>query len=286
MASVPESRLEGKPRRGTRPFPQAIAADITDRGWAGLALRAGTKRPLEEWKELGFRDLAQLQVDWRPFRNCAVGVLTGVSHIVAVDVDGPVGLRSWNRLYRGHPRLVTAWVKTHRGFQIIFGVSGERYKTCAGLVAPGIDVRGWGGMIKVADPSEPERRLGGGEPDAVPAWLGAALPLAGDRPEGTGTAGASRSPRTGLAALGRALLAGEVSQHDGLRDYTLEAQKRYGDSVAVPMAFELSQLLPELRPGDPWREAHIRAMLKPGIVPDGSPHEIPTRDRVTFLGRP
>jgi hypothetical protein len=101
------------------------------------------------------RDRDRIVVAWskHPFLN--VAIRTGVeSGIVVLDVDGDDGWDSLHELEDRHSDLpTTASVTTPRGGQHFwFAHPGVEVKNSAGLLGPGLDVRGDGGYV-LAPPS-------------------------------------------------------------------------------------------------------------------------------------
>lgn len=199
-------------------LPGEVALDLTVAGFVTFGLhkfyefggkmtcacrgRCGTcpgpgKHPSEAWSGL-------LQPDFdaafgrallRP--TTGYGVRTGSpSAITVLDFDGAKGFASKAALEARHGPLPPTWRVTtgrpeggeHDWFALPDGDPEPR--TCAGLLAPGVDVRGRGGMV--VGPGSPHRSgaryrwaLGRSPVDLElaplpPAWV-AALPLAGDQ---------------------------------------------------------------------------------------------------------
>jgi hypothetical protein len=262
-----------KSARRTGRVPEA-ALSASDRGWVVVALRPGTKSPIEKWKYLKHRNREQLEAAW-PARKCAVGIVTGPSGLVVIDVDGPVGAVNFsNKVRKGYKLPATTTLATPGGKHRIFQAGEHQFKTCGGEVAPGIDIRAIGGMEKIWDPQEVETRyfLDDRDPVPIPAWLAALLPLYGAaRVRDDGSAVTGRQP---LAALERDCLeAAEGQQRGVLLQYVLEAQKSFGDKGAVEAAFQLSQRMPQYKPRQPWTRNHIVGLLREAVTPDATDEE-------------
>ena len=123
-----------------------------------IPLRHGQKLPLiktgRDHLEAATVDLKQVEQWHRSWPDMGLGIVTGAgSGIVVVDVDGPEGEAALARLEKEHgPLPETPVVRTSRGRHIYLGHPGGRIKTTAGVVAPGIDIRGDGGLV-AAPPS-------------------------------------------------------------------------------------------------------------------------------------
>jgi len=136
---------------------KAAALAAVARGWSVIPVRARDKRPLIAWQErqhkrAGARQVRAWYAKW-PQAN--LGIVTGaVSGLVVMDVDPKHGgAESLDELERRHgplPMTVEA-VTGGGGRHLYFAHPGGIVPNRAGL-APGIDVRGDGGMI-VAPPS-------------------------------------------------------------------------------------------------------------------------------------
>ena len=162
----------------------------------------GTKPALEKWSRLGYRSPEEIRASGRFRRRCGVAILTGPSGLVDYDVDGAAGLMSWARLRKGQKLPRTWTLQTSRGKHRFFRDGGVAYKTQAGEIADGIDVRGRGGLAVIYDPTQPERHpLNVVEPVMVPGWLAARTPLAGSR-GGNGNGNGNDPPLGELARKG------------------------------------------------------------------------------------
>jgi hypothetical protein len=133
------------------------ALDYLARGWSVVPVRAREKRPLIAWQVYQQRRATAADVrDWfARWPQANVAIVTGaVSGLVVVDVDRQHGGDdSLARLEREHgplPRTVEA-ISGGGGRHFYFAHPGGHVHNRAGL-APGIDLRGDGGVI-VAPPS-------------------------------------------------------------------------------------------------------------------------------------
>lgn len=112
-------------------------------------LAPNSKKPLRG--SHGFKDAKTLPFwfGWDWSRDCNVGIATGAaSGLTVVDLDGEVGWGSYQDIVRSGlmPRIETLFtVRTPRGYHLYFAYNGEGCS--AGVVAPGIDIRGDGGYV-------------------------------------------------------------------------------------------------------------------------------------------
>lgn len=183
----------GKPRfeRGYQGLGLKVACWIADElGYAvlsmvPLALTDGKKNPYEKWKYLQYRTPLQIRGS-TSFRSkkCGVSVMTGVSGLVVIDIDNDDG-EEWLRTLADGREIKTRILQTHKGRHLIFLDGGIDYKTTRAEndgIAPGVDIRGRGGIELVYDPGQPERHFTDlTEPVVMPDWLAAEIPLAGSR---------------------------------------------------------------------------------------------------------
>ncbi|MDO8490364.1 MAG: bifunctional DNA primase/polymerase [bacterium] len=129
------------------------AKAYVDRGWSVIPV--GTNKiPIINWKEFQERiaTIEELE-DWFSNESMAgIGIVTGsISGIVVIDVDKKSGgLES----IKNFSTPLTPIVQTGGGgFHYYYACpKNARIKTCAGDIAPGIDIRGEGGYV-VAPPS-------------------------------------------------------------------------------------------------------------------------------------
>jgi hypothetical protein len=155
------------------------------RGWSVIPLRPRDKRPAVAWQDYQRSRPTEDEVDlWltrRPGAN--IGIVTGaVSGLVVVDVDpghgGTQGLAALEQRNGPLPRTVEA-VSGGGGRHLYFAHPGGHVRNKVAL-APGVDLRGDGGMI-VAPPSvhpsgrrytwRPGRGPGELMPAPIPRWL-------------------------------------------------------------------------------------------------------------------
>jgi hypothetical protein len=135
----------------------AAALAAVARGWSVIPVRPRDKRPLIAWQtfQQSRADAGQVRAWYAEWPQANLGIVTGaVSGLVVLDIDPKHGGEaSQAELERRHgplPRTVEA-VSGGGGRHLYFAHPGGLVPNRAGL-APGIDVRGDGGMI-VAPPS-------------------------------------------------------------------------------------------------------------------------------------
>lgn len=126
------------------------AAQYLDRGWSVIPLKAGTKVPVDKWKEYAQRRPTQLELQTMfAGRDVNVGIITGpVSELVVVDIDRPELYEEYLKKYPTH--LIS---QTPRGgFHLYYQYKGDDIGNSASKLQSGIDVRGRHGYV-VAAPS-------------------------------------------------------------------------------------------------------------------------------------
>jgi hypothetical protein len=121
-------------QQGLRVFPLQPRSKIPHKGTRGCLEASSDPQQIEAW--------------WRRWPDSNVGIATG--HLVdVIDIDGPVGVKSWAIMNGLPPILGTVSTPRHGGNHLYIAALGLSNK--AGL-APGIDIRGAGGYV-VAPPS-------------------------------------------------------------------------------------------------------------------------------------
>jgi hypothetical protein len=155
------------------------------RGWSVVPIEAHGKRPLVRWEELQRRAPSEAEIAawFARWPDAGVGIVTGrVSGLLVVDVDPRHGgAETLAALERDHGPLPTS-VEAETGGggrHLYFAHPGGAVRNRVGL-APGIDLRGDGGMV-VAPPSIHPSGRGyrwrpGRAPDEIalaepPSWL-------------------------------------------------------------------------------------------------------------------
>jgi len=106
----------------------------------------GEKRPLVKWREFRYQSPSAAEVElWcRRFPDAGAAIPTGSgTHLLVVDADSADGIE-WLEL-RGMPE--TVMVRTKHGLHYYFRYPlGVRVGNSASAIAPGVDIRGDGGM--------------------------------------------------------------------------------------------------------------------------------------------
>jgi Bifunctional DNA primase/polymerase, N-terminal len=185
-------------RHGSRGMAEKVAVWAAEEGYVVLAMmpidearrkieRAqatgdkppSEKQPVEKWKDLGYRTAGEIRQSGAFRRRCGVAILTGPSGKVVLDTDGTAGTQSLARLRAERTLPKTRRLATHNGIHRIYEDGGVEYKTQAGQLGEGIDVRGRGGIEVIYDPSQPERHFTDlRAPVPVPRWLAPKIPKA------------------------------------------------------------------------------------------------------------
>ncbi len=165
------------------------AFDCLARGWSVIPVRAGAKRPIVRWEAFQNRLPTREEVEgwFRRWPDANLGIVTGaISGLVVLDVDPRHGGEdSLSRLEEQHealPETIEA-ITGGGGRHLYFAHPGGSIPNKVAL-APGIDLRGDGGLV-VAPPS---RHPSGGRylwevshhpddvaPAPLPSWLVALL---------------------------------------------------------------------------------------------------------------
>jgi Bifunctional DNA primase/polymerase, N-terminal len=269
------------------------AIEVSNRGWAVVAVKPGTKTPIEKWVHgpdgpIGFRDEATLRREW-PAGRTAVGVLTEPSGLVDTEMDGPEGLASFAELKADHELPDTFILRTPDGWHYVWAVpDGQAFRTIAGKIAtglaPGLDVRGSGGMFVLYDPAQPQRYIHQDvTPVEIPGWLAGRLLAPGGRSDGEYDPDEPSDARRPLEDhVADCLAAAAGGQHYALLAYVQELQRCEGDdAVVVRRAMATVRQMRVYRRtgprGGPYTERDVRALLLKGDdrpVADATPEEI------------
>jgi hypothetical protein len=116
----------------------------------------GEKRPLVKWRGLRYQPPSAAEVDlWcRRFPDAGAAIPTGPgTRLLVVDADSADAIE-WLEL-RGVPETVI--VRTKRGLHYYFQYPiGVRVGNSAGAIAPGVDIRGDGGMATAVGTRRPD----------------------------------------------------------------------------------------------------------------------------------
>jgi putative DNA primase/helicase len=133
----------------TQPFAESAVA-YARQGWRVFKIPPGQKIPVDKWRHGGPHEVAtndvrevERRAKWHPAWN--VGIATG-DGLAVLDIDPQ------------HGGKVPAWapptwtVATPNGGAHLYYRVSEPVRSSAGTLAPGVDVRGEGGMV-LAPPS-------------------------------------------------------------------------------------------------------------------------------------
>ncbi|MFF3927082.1 bifunctional DNA primase/polymerase [Streptomyces hirsutus] len=236
----------------TRAALLRAALHAAARGWHVFPLRPGTKRPALhgektctgsgpcagghlKWEQRATTDPDRIRAAWSraPFN---VGIATGPSRLVVVDLDtpehkgssdAPCGAATFAALCEraGQAVPTTRRIRTPSGGEHLYFTApdGVRLANTAGTVAASVDTRAWGGYVVAAGsttPAGPYEALCGSVPVALPGWLHTILQPAPMRPAGPLRLPAVDGSRAALAAL-EAECAVVAGAPDGLRNTVL-----------------------------------------------------------------
>lgn len=109
-------------------------------------------------------DFSRVKAWWQSFPQLNIGLATGKpSGIFVVDVDGEAGRSSMTELENKHGKLPQTYsVITGRdgsGEHVYFKLGHRTVRNSAGVIAPGIDVRGDGGYVLAPPSVHPSGRV-------------------------------------------------------------------------------------------------------------------------------
>ncbi|EGX56213.1 hypothetical protein SZN_28948 [Streptomyces zinciresistens K42] len=226
------------------------ALTAAERGWHVFPLRPGTKRPAlhgetdcprtgpcasghRKWEQRATIDADRIRATWArgPFN---VGIATGPSGLVVIDLDMPKGNSS-----EGTPSGVATFEalcertgqrapETYRtrtasgGSHLYFTApAGVRLANTAGTLAPLVDTRAWGGYVVAAGsttPAGPYEALSGSVAASLPLWLQSILRPAPRTSQAPSVAVAGQSRRyadVALAAEARNVRAAQLGLREG-----------------------------------------------------------------------
>lgn len=176
------------------------ALDYADRGWHVFPAPPGTKRSHKSAEHSDGRawgatiSPAEIKRDWNRWPSANVGITTGpASGIFVLDLDcknGVDGIQWLKDRIAEHgelPHTVEA-VSPSGGWHVWFSYPRDfDVKTCEGLIAPGVDVRGRGGMVLAVPSIKPgvgsyawKNPPGFFEVADAPQWLLDLLPRCGE----------------------------------------------------------------------------------------------------------
>lgn len=166
--------------------PLSVALECAARGWHVFPCNSG-KKPLTK---NGFKDATtdpeRVRYFWERKPKAAVGVATGASNLVVIDLDvkGEAnGLDEWHEIVSaaGGGLEDTTLVETPSGgMHVYYRANGHKVGSTASKLAPGIDTRAEGGYV-IAAGSPGYLYVDGHGPEALktlPAILGEKLAYA------------------------------------------------------------------------------------------------------------
>lgn len=141
----------------SNPDPIEAAQRYLARGWSVVPAQGGGKRPLVRWEAFQHRCPSEKEISgwFERWPDANVAIVTGkISDLVVLDVDpqhgGDDSLTDLERRFAPLPETVEA-ISGGGGRHVYFAHPGDVLRNRVGL-APGIDLRGDGGMI-IAPPS-------------------------------------------------------------------------------------------------------------------------------------
>lgn len=277
----------------------SAALNAAARGWHVFPLRPGTKRPAlhgeqrcprtgscadghRKWEQRATTDPDRIRATWStaPFN---VGIATGPSGLVVVDLDvpkgkssggAPCGATTFGALCEraGHAVPATYRTRTASGGQhLYFNVpTGVRLANTARTIAASVDTRAWGGYVVAAGSTTPAgsyEALCGPETVPVPGWLLSVLRPAPKSPEAPSTAAVGQSRRYADVALANEARNVARSQHGGREAALFRAARALGRFVAwgdLPRHV-VEQALQEAGEGAGLTAAECRSTLRSAL---------------------
>lgn len=135
------------------------------------------KVPLVRWADAATTDVEQVGRWWSRWPTANIGIATGPSGVLVVDLDGLEGEDSWRTLTADAPAVITRTSVTGRGRHLWFRMPVDvELRNTAGLLGRGIDTRGVGGYVLAPGSWHPNGRRYAwarlGAPIApLPPWL-------------------------------------------------------------------------------------------------------------------
>lgn len=142
--------------------PLSIALECAARGWHVFPCKPsrGRKDDKQPLTKNGFKDATtdpeRIRYFWERKPDAAIGIATGASGLVVVDLDvknGAAGMDNWHELVAEHGASLeaTTLVETPSGgMHVYYRANGHRVGSTAGKLAPGIDTRAEGGYVIAA----------------------------------------------------------------------------------------------------------------------------------------
>lgn len=285
------------------------AQEYARRGWHVFPAPPGRKQSYlaaadHDGRRWGASDDPEtVAANFRAFPSANVGIATQESGLVVLDLDrkderdGIVWLAGMIEKHGPLPDTIEAGTPSGGRHLYFRAPAGVEIKTCEGEVAPGVDVRAWGGMV-IAPPSA---KPGAAEPyhwrnppglfdlAEAPEWLLALLPRRDQRKLSERATAASFRIDTGETGWADAALRGEIAA-------VLSAPEGQRNAQLNRSAFNLGQIVA----GGGLIEALVRDRLTGAAQAAGldageiektiasgltkgmeSPREAPERDRRT-----
>lgn len=187
------------------------------RSGAACDKSAGKHPRIHNWQQGERPTVEQVEQWWAQWPDANIGIATGsLSGVVAIDVDDVDAPWPFDQQLPD-----TARIRTGNGYHLLYQAPDEPLANSVKRLAPGIDVRGEGGLI-VAPPSvhysgRTYEWISKGTPAPLPSWV----------PEHLSRPKAKEPERSdsGTTAYGNAVLSGEVSSlvraREGTRNATL-----------------------------------------------------------------
>lgn len=261
----------------------SVALHHASHGRPVFPCRPDRSRPLVKWGAAATTDAGQIQDWWHRWPDALPGVATGAtSDLAVIDLDtknGEDGISAFARLVARHgPIPPTLRVRTPSGgLHLLFRHPGRRVKTCASLIAPGVDVRGDGGFIFAPGAALPDGRAyrvlrGPDDPATMPNWLiDLVAPTAPARP--------ATLPELVISSVSdwaRAVLIGEAgtiaTAGNGKQQETLNARAfrvglhvaagRIPRDIAENALIAAGERMADFDARRPWRTAEITRVVR------------------------
>jgi hypothetical protein len=122
-------------------------------GYSLFPIAPGKKRDaIVRWKTESTTSLTDVRMWWSEFPDDNIGINTGQSGLLVVDLDSDEALTTWDEVWDEQEE--DAWdqgdfpiVETPRGWHIYMDAGKYRLQNTTGKLGEGIDTRGWGGMV-------------------------------------------------------------------------------------------------------------------------------------------
>jgi len=168
----------GSGSEGGDPTKLEAALEAARRGFSVFPIDPGAKKPaIKRWQELATADPVQLGAWWTQWPDANIGIST--ARFLVVDIDPKKGGdASAKRLHKdedgGLPKTLCS--KTWSGgAHMIYALPDHVFvSNSVGSIAPGIDIRSWGGLIVAPGSTidgKPYQWLNNRRPVLAPQWL-------------------------------------------------------------------------------------------------------------------